>query len=590
MNNTSTILQLLTDKNKQRIVSYSEIQPYTLEDLQKYTHLIRQLIIQQSNKKWVLAVEDIFSFTAGFLALASLNCTIILPPNLKQGAIEDIYYGDENILTDKSYESTRFFITSMPPFQATAEILPIHQQISAPTNLPASANCKLQMFTSGSSGEPKSITKTLQNLEEELKVLEKNWGNLTDKTVFFSTVTHLHIYGLLFRLLWPLTTGRPFFNKNYLFPDELTKAMKSYAHITLISSPAHLKRLPEMTTLSSFCSQIKLLVSSGGPLSFETSQAFTAAANLTPLEVFGSTETGGIAWRFQTAENTPWQAFDCIQIKQERETATLSVLSPFIPKPDWYQTTDLIDMVSPILFHLKGRADRIVKIEEKRIGLNHLESKLMETGLVNDSFVTVLYDEAQNNRATLAAIVTLNAKGQELLLNSSWKNIVEMLRRQLGQFFDDILIPRQWRLVNEIPVNAQGKKIAIELKKFFLPISPKQPQILQTEKTATSLNCQLYIPADLFYFQGHFDSFPIIPGVTQIHWAVEYAKENFYIPGKFYQMINIKFKRVIRPGTILYLIIQRDVVKNTLTFSFENAVDKFSSGVIKFKESEEASI
>lgn len=583
MSSTSTVLQLLANTNNQHIISYDENKQYTLEDLQKYSYQIRLLIIQQANKKWVLAVEDVFSFAASFLALASLNCTIILPPNLKIGAIEDIYYGDENILTDKEYTSTRFYITSLPIYQFTKEVIPNHHHILPAKNLPFSENCKIQMFTSGSSGEPKSIHKTLKNIEAELVILEKNWGAISKNTVFFSTVTHLHIYGLLFRLLWPLTTGKPFFNKNYLFPDELTKAMKSFSQITLISSPAHLKRLPQMTSLPDFCAKMKLLVSSGGPLSFEIAEAFSKQANITPLEVFGSTETGGIAWRYQNATNSPWQAFAGIEIKQEKETNTLSVLSPFIPKPGWYQTTDLIDLISANSFFLKGRADRIVKIEEKRIGLNHLESKIIETGYAEDAFVTVITDESQNYRAYLACLVTLNTKGMDLYLNTSWKNTIDTIRRNLAKFFDDILIPRHWRLVNEIPVNLQGKKVAVELNKLFAPADQKQPLILHTEKTATNITLQLYIPVDLFYFQGHFDSFPIVPGVAQIHWAVEKAKENFYIPGNFYQMMNIKFKKVIRPGSLLRLILQRDVVKNSVTFSFESNEIIYSSGIIKFK-------
>jgi acyl-coenzyme A synthetase/AMP-(fatty) acid ligase len=582
MNKPSKIFQLLADKDNQRIIAYDEHTQFTLQDLQNQVIQIRAEIIKQENKKWILAIEEVFSFAAGFLALATLNRTIILPPNLKQGALEDICQGGEIVLTDKTYSSCKFSTISIPTLPKE-NILPA-------LNLTNSPSCQLELFTSGSSGEPKKITKTLENLEAELIALEKNWGKTVNDAVFFSTVTHLHIYGLLFRLLWPLTTGRPFFNKSYLFPDDLLKAMIKFSAAILISSPAHLKRIPQMTSTATFCQKIKLIVSSGGPLAFETSNIYTTETRLTPLEVFGSTETGGIAWRQQTAINTPWQTFDSIQIKQDQETGTLSLKSPFIPDPDWYHTSDLIELISSNTFLLKGRADRIVKIEEKRIGLAHLETKIIETGIIEDAYVTVLTDDSANGRISLGCLIALNAQGLELFLTTSWKNIIETLRKKLGLFFDDILIPRQWRIVSEIPLNLQGKKVASDLKKFFTPVAPKQPLVLNTEKTETTLKSQIYIPADFFFFQGHFDNFPILPGVAQINMAIEFAKNYFEIPGKFYQMINIKFKRVIRPGTILILNIQRDFVKNTATFSFENAQDKFSSGVIKFKVIEKESV
>lgn len=580
MSNASSFLQLLTNANNQNVIAFDEQQTFTLKDLQQKASAIREKILSTKIQRWVLAIEDVVSFAAGFLAVASIKGTIILPPNLKQGAIEDICSGDENILTDKVYNNTKVNAFYLPDIVGHSS----KQQISGLT----SVACQIEMFTSGSSGEPKKITKSLQNLEAELKVLEKNWGNTADNCVFFSTVTHLHIYGLLFRLLWPLTTNRPFFNRNYLFPEDLNKAMKKYPSIILISSPAHLKRIPQMVSLPEFCQPLKLIVSSGGPLPLETAAIFTKEAGQTPLEVFGSTETGGIAWRFQISQNTPWQAFEGVAIQQDKETGTLTLQSPFISDNGWFQTSDLIEIISQNSFHLKGRADRIVKIEEKRIGLAHLESKILETGYITEAYAAVLTPEEQNGRVSLGCLITLNEKGLELLYQSSWKHIIETLRQKLSQFFDEILVPRQWRLLQEIPLNLQGKKVASELKKFFTPVPAKQPFVMQTEKNENNLNIQLYIPADLFYFQGHFDAFPIIPGVAQIHWAVDFTRRYFEIPGKFYQMTNIKFKRVIRPGTILFLNLQRDPVKNTVTFSFDNSADKFSSGVIKFRTTEGA--
>ena len=65
----------------------------------------------------------------------------------------------------------------------------------------------ITFFTSGSTGKPKEIEKTVSQLECEIKELQKMWP--CRYASFYSTVSHQHIYGLLFSLLWPVCAGRP---------------------------------------------------------------------------------------------------------------------------------------------------------------------------------------------------------------------------------------------------------------------------------------------------------------------------------------------------------------------------------------------
>ena len=73
--------------------------------------------------------------------------------------------------------------------------------------------CQLSLCTSGSSGEPKRIDKALRQLANEVAALEALWGaDLKDACIIGSVATQ-HIYGLLFRVLWPLCAGRTFVRK-----------------------------------------------------------------------------------------------------------------------------------------------------------------------------------------------------------------------------------------------------------------------------------------------------------------------------------------------------------------------------------------
>ena len=67
--------------------------------------------------------------------------------------------------------------------------------------------CHLSLCTSGSSGEPKRIDKTLRQMANEVNALEQLWGADLGEACIIASVAAQHIYGLLFRVLWPLCAG-----------------------------------------------------------------------------------------------------------------------------------------------------------------------------------------------------------------------------------------------------------------------------------------------------------------------------------------------------------------------------------------------
>ncbi len=60
------------------------------------------------------------------------------------------------------------------------------------------------IHTSGSTGEPQALPKTLSQLAAEVETLDRQFGAYCEDTDVVSTVSHQHIYGLLFKILWPL--------------------------------------------------------------------------------------------------------------------------------------------------------------------------------------------------------------------------------------------------------------------------------------------------------------------------------------------------------------------------------------------------
>ena len=105
------------------------------------------------------------------------------------------------------------------------------------------------------------------------------------------------------------------------------------------------------------------MFSSGGALPDETATELHTLLGQWPTEIYGSSETGGIAWR-QGGEL--WTPCAGIELGQKAEGA-LHLTSRYLPAGHREQTADAVELQADGRFALRGRLDRIIKLEEKRI-------------------------------------------------------------------------------------------------------------------------------------------------------------------------------------------------------------------------------
>jgi 3-hydroxymyristoyl/3-hydroxydecanoyl-(acyl carrier protein) dehydratase len=92
----------------------------------------------------------------------------------------------------------------------------------------------------------------------------------------------------------------------------------------------------------------------------------------------------------------------------------------------------------------------------------------------------------------------------------------------------------------------------------------------------------LRIPEDLAYLVGHFPEVPVVPGVTQIHWAVHFARQRFKMPRSFGHMEAVKFKEILLPGQRLDLTLRYKGQSGKLEFLYRSETAEYSSGRIYF--------
>lgn len=418
----------------------------------------------------------------------------------------------------------------------------------------------LIVFTSGSTGTPVAVPKRLRQLFDEVATLEATFGErLGHQTSIFSTVSHQHIYGLLCSVLWPIATGRTLTARRLEYPEQLEEALRARA-CALITSPAHLKRLPDS---SRWQTQLRAVFSSGGPLPEEGAVRALSVLGLTPIELYGSSETGGVAWREGT--RSPWRPLAGVECRQSAE-GTLELRSPHLPEPQWFTTADRAE-VSEKTFRLLGRADRIAKVEEKRVSLELIERTAQATGLLVEARVVVL----EGARVTLGLV----GVPSEAAWGLSKKVLVERLRLALSAVVEPVALPRRFRFVDALPLNEQGKITDARLALLFAPLRPDPKWLV---RTATHAELEVVIPPDLRVLDGHFPGTPVIPGVAQLDWAIAWGREAFALPGAFVRMEVLKFQALLLPSATAKLELDWNAEKETLSFKFSSQKAKYSSG------------
>ena len=394
--------------------------------------------VQGSGSHRVAVVCDgSYAFCVGLFGALHAGADIVLPPNGQPGTLQSL--------------RPHFDLLADDAFVAHTQGAAVATWQALPTDRPA-----LSFFTSGSTGTPKRITKTLGQLEREIATLQTLWGENSGAPVC-STVSHQHVYGLTFKLLWPLAAGRPFVDETDAVWETLLARLTAGAEI--VSSPAHLERLSGLLPLPAQCRPIRVF-SAGAPLSFAAATASKGLFGRRPTEIFGSTETGAFASRVQRAGAEPWRLLPGIEMRCD-DNGRLSLRAPYVAG-DWFETADLVEPTAEG-FHHRGRADRIVKIEGKRISLADVDQALGRLPEVTAAASVVLPETPPR----LAAAVVLSADGRRRLAELGGFRFGRMLRDALADTQEAAGRPRAWRFVAALPSGPMGKRRDADMIALF---------------------------------------------------------------------------------------------------------------------------
>jgi acyl-coenzyme A synthetase/AMP-(fatty) acid ligase/3-hydroxymyristoyl/3-hydroxydecanoyl-(acyl carrier protein) dehydratase len=428
------------------------------------------------------------------------------------------------------------------------------------------------LMTSGSTGVHQRCAKTGVQLLGEATTLADVFGVGRGARILASVPPN-HIYGLLFGVLLPLRGGGIIIRGTPLHVESVAACLRRYGASHLVSVPAHLATLADADDLPS----LECVFSSGAPLPAITSETLRKRSGWRVVEVYGSTETGGIAWR---TGSDPWHPLPGVSVSTADDGRIL-VSSPFLPRETGpYLGADLISPAAGGGFSLLGRRDGIAKVGGIRVSLREIEERLLEIPGVRDS----------------AALIhpSGGTRGEEIWVAVAADGVTQaQLRKALSDWFDPAALPRRIRILDVLPREETGKLAHERLLELFqdderIPVTTIEPigERLDMCDAIEARVLSFLVPPDLVYFQGHFGGMPVLPAVVQMDGLVLRQIDRLWPDlGAPRQVLRLKFKGLIRPGDRLQLRLVLDATRPAVTFDIQSPRGPCSSGTLVFGSS-----
>jgi acyl-coenzyme A synthetase/AMP-(fatty) acid ligase len=382
-----------------------------------------------------LAAENKAIIAASLLASLAGGPTLLLPYSFSANALSQLQQTTN--FTIAISDTAREFpqgVKVICPQAGRAEKIPITPQLSPPAAL-------LKIFTGGSTGTPQVWSKSWENIFCEGLFLAKTYG-VSGKDCILATIPPYHIYGLLFSVILPLVSGATVVNETPSFPNEIVRVAEETQVTLLASVPAHYRVLRDKTM------KLRLAFSSAGMLDAKDNEIFSQQNSNGIVEVYGSTETGGIATRNRSLGEAFFTPFPTIAWKII--DSRLAVHSPFISSDlpvdatGFFTTNDRVDARGSGHFSLEGRTDTVTKVGGKRVDLEEISLLIKHEAGVTDCAVMALPESGGRGHRIGALIQgdTANTK---------------MIKKKLADSLELYALPRRIKKIDQIPMTKNGK-------------------------------------------------------------------------------------------------------------------------------------
>jgi acyl-coenzyme A synthetase/AMP-(fatty) acid ligase/3-hydroxymyristoyl/3-hydroxydecanoyl-(acyl carrier protein) dehydratase len=534
---------LLSKHADDALVAFGESGDRTAADLRRDAADIAAGLPEPSDDSHVVLVfqNDRYLFAAALLGAWTAGHAVALPPNTRRESVWKVADRDESVAILHDTESGNAIrIEKLLGTGAGDPTLPI--------GTPPARDTVATVYTSGSTGETQAWRKSSAQLLGEAQLLSDTFDLAGSRTA--ATVPPGHIYGLLFSVLAPLISGGAFLRETPFHAEAVATAAREHAADVLITVPAHLRGLGAVD--AGAFGNLSRVFSSTAPLGPRIAAAFTDRQKLGITEVFGSSETGGVAWRDQR-ETARWQPLPSVTVATSEDDRLL-VNSPFadahLPLP--FATADLAELHENGTFTHRGRIDGVVKVGGRRVSLPAMERALNGIDGVEDATLLAVDDDSGRGSQVLAVVVATDVRATAL-------------KDALAGEFERSTLPRRFLFVEELPREASGKLQRKRVLRLFGLTEAGQPidwDLKWGDRKGTGtdggveVQVHAHVPETYGWYEGHFTGYPIMAGAVQLHEVVlPQIRKSRPELGVLKQVTRLKFLDRIKPGDSIRLLL-----------------------------------
>ena len=294
----------------------------------------------------------------------------------------------------------------------------------------------LTFRTSGSTGAPKCCQHSVRELLAEAQEFA---ALLAPQSRIVGLVPPLHLYGFIFTVLLPHVSRTPFFDARQA---QLGLEAELADGDIVVGTPFHWALAERV--VDRFADRVTA-ISSTGPLPIDLAERLRRKGVSRIVEIYGSSETGGLGWRGASSE--PYRLLASWErsghgVRRIGKDAAAEILA----LPDevtWYGDRSLLPGL---------RNDGAVKIGGINVFPERVAAELLKHPTVEDCLIR----RADLNEGT--------ARLEALVVPKGHVSDEEALVRELAQFCAASLTtperPSRFVLISEIPRSAMGKRIA----------------------------------------------------------------------------------------------------------------------------------
>ena len=386
-----------------------------------------------------LCTDDRGIMAAAMLASLAGAPPLLIPHALSTAALQEMHQAtDFSLAIAPTSDLLPSGVTQIDLDQLTDEVETLASEDEPDPDQPW-----VFLFTGGSTGAPRMWSKTATNLLGEVGYLVNRF-EVTQNDRILATVPATHIYGMLYSLLTPLVASARVVNTTPSFPEEIKQQIAGVSPTIFISVPIHYRALKEKPPQKG---AMRLAFSSAGPLPEADGAAFSTATGVDLFEIYGSTETGGIATRCRARGEEGLTPYDCIQWRVAGDSLDIrsDFLSSELPirESGWFTPSDRVKPHGSEGFMVVGRVDNIVKVGGNRVDLEKIRQAILGVEGVEDALVLSRAVETGRDSEIVAIAVGHLPAGD--------------VRKALAKVLEPHEMPRRLRIVTEIPMAATGK-------------------------------------------------------------------------------------------------------------------------------------